>query len=146
MVFIATHTPIEQIYTIEDISSQDWFLLQTNINLKSLSDEVMYQTWQRIIWYPYWYTEKLHLYLMTDKYYYKTQIYNLLPHTCMHMIHKKMPRYIKHDDPEYMSKYPMVENITITESDITNAFETLFQNNFKENPIIHTTLGETEYE
>ena len=143
MVFISTHTPLEQIRTKEDITSQDWFLLQTGIRLKLLSDDNMQIVYNRLYLYSFWYIEKPHLYLMSDNYYYKSEIYNLLPHSYMIMIHKKMPSHIRYDNSEHMKQYPVLseKEQTIKETDIKNAFKLLLQNNFKENPIIHITLG-----
>ena len=144
MVLLSTHTPMEQIHTIEDITSQNWFLLQSGIKSKSLSDKNLQVVFNRLYFYSFWYKEKPHLYLMTDNYYYhKSEIYPLLPQSYMTMIHKKMPDRIRYDDPDYMKQYPIlsVEEQTITEADIKAAFEALLQNNFKENPITHTILG-----
>lgn len=139
MVLLSTLTPIDQLTTIEDITSQDWFLLQTAIKTKSISDQKLQLAYNRLYLYTFWYTEKPHLYLMTDKYYYGLQIHSLLPKSYETMIHKKMPRYINYDS-EYMKQYPMVKERTITESDINAALEVLLNNNFNKNQIMHTIL------
>lgn len=141
MVLLSTLTPLDQLTTIEDITSQDWFLLQTAIKTKSCSDPKIQLVYNRLLFYTFWYTEKPHLYLMTNKYYYESQAHTLLPKSYMTMIHKKMPRYINYDS-EYLKQYPMVKERVITESNINTAFEVLLNNNFNENPIIHTILGE----
>lgn len=144
MVLLSTHTPIERICTIEDITSQDWFLLQSGIKSKSLSDKNLQVVFNRLYLYSFWYKEKPHLYLMTDNYYYyESKIYPLLPQSYMTMVHKKMPDRIRYDDPDYMKQYSVlsVEEQTITVADIKTALKTLLQNNFKENPITHTILG-----
>ena len=139
MVLLSTLTPIDQLTTIEDITSQDWFLSQTAIKTKSISDQKLQLAYNRLYLYTFWYTEKPHLYLMTDKYYYGLQIHSLLPKSYETMIHKKMPRYINYDS-EYMKQYPMVKERTITESDINAALEVLLNNNFNKNQIMHTIL------
>ena len=141
MVLLSTLTLIDQFTATEDITSQDWFLLQTDIKTKSHSNPKIQLARDRLLFYTFWYTEKPHLYLMTDKYYYGSQIHALLPKSYETMIHKKMPRYINYDS-EYMKLYPMVKERTITESDINAAFEVLLSNNFNENQITHTILGE----
>ena len=141
MVLILSLTPINEISSKEDLTSQDWFLLQTNIKTKSITDSVINTVYERLLLYSLWYTENPHMYLMTDNYYYKTNIYDMLPRSYQTVIQNRMPKYIKHDDPNYMSKYPMVNKVTITETDIEDALKTLLENNFKENPIIHTILG-----
>lgn len=143
MVLISSLTPLEQIHTKEDITSQDWFLLQTGIRKKSPSDDKLQTVYNRLYFYSFWYKETPHLYLMTDNYYYKSDIYNLLFRSYMTMIHKKMPNDIRYDNPDHMQQYPVLseKEQTITESDIEDALKTLLENNFKENPIIHTILG-----
>lgn len=144
MILISSLIPIDQIITKEDITSQDWFLLQTNIKTKSLSDPKMQLIYDRLYLYSFWYTEKLHLYLMTDNYYYKSYIHTLLPKTYGIIIQKKIPKYINH--PDYIKQYPILKERTVSESSIQNALELLFHNNFKENPIIHTILGGIKHE
>lgn len=139
MVLLSTLTPIDQLTTTEDITSQDWFLLQTDIKTKSHSDSKIQLSYDRLLFYTFWYTKNPHLYLVTDKYYYGSQIHALLPKSYETMIHKKMPRYINYDS-EYMKQYPMVKERTITESDINAALEVLLNNNFNKNQIMHTIL------
>lgn len=141
MVLISSLTPLEQINTKEDITSQNWFLLQTGIRKKLPSDDNLQTVYNRLYLYSFWYKERLHLYLMTDNYYYnKTKICNLIPHYHMLIVNKKMPSSITYNDFDYMSLSE--EERTITESDIDHAFKILLDNNFKEHSIIHTILGE----
>lgn len=145
MILISSLTPLEAINTKEDITSQDWFLLQTNIRKKSPSDNNLQTVYNRLYLYSFWYKETSHLYLMTDNYYYnKTKMCNLLPHYHMLMINKKMPSNTINNNFDYIQQYKSLseEERIITESDIDHAFKTLLDNNFKEHPIIHTILGE----
>lgn len=141
MVLISSLIPINKISFKEDLTAQDWFLLQTNIKTKSITDSAINTVYERLLLYSLWYTENPHMYLMTDNYYYKTNIYNMLPRSYHTVIQKRIPQRIKYDDPDYMSQYPMVDTVTITETGIEDALKTLLGNNFKKNPITHTVLG-----
>lgn len=143
MVFISTLIPIENISTLEDITSKEWFLLQIGIKSKTLADDKLSSLVFKLYIYSYWYEEKPHIYLMTDNYYYKSKIYNLLPNSFQRIIQTRIPKYFSYNEPGCVEQYPMLSDKkrTIKEDDIKIVFESLLENNFKNNPIIHLTLG-----
>ena len=81
MVFISSQLPLTEIQTIsqEEIFNQDWFLFDCQIKSKKyLSDENLNKMYYRLIWYPIFYKETIHNYLLTDKYYYTISLYQEL--------------------------------------------------------------------
>ena len=81
MVFISSQLPLTEIQTIsqEEILNQDWFLSDWQIkNKKYQSDENLNKMYYRLIWYPIFYKERIYNYLLTDKYYYTSPLYQTL--------------------------------------------------------------------
>ena len=81
MVFISSQLQLTELQTIsqEEILNQDWFLFDCQIKSKKyLSDRYLNKMYYRLIWYPIFYKEKLYNYLLTDKYYYTSPLYQSL--------------------------------------------------------------------
>ena len=78
MVFISSQLPLTELQTIsqEEILNQDWFLFDCQIKSKRyLSDKNLNKMYYRLIWYPIFYKERIYNYLITDKYYYTSPLY-----------------------------------------------------------------------
>lgn len=81
MVFISSQLPLTELQTIsqEKIFNQDWFLFDWQIkNKKYQSDENLNKMYYRLIWYPIFYKDKLYNYLMSDNYYFKSNLYKMM--------------------------------------------------------------------
>ena len=81
MVFISSQLPLTELQTIsqEEILNQDWFLFDWQIkNKKYLSDENLNKMYYKLIWYPIFYKDRIYNYLLTDKYYYTSPLYQTL--------------------------------------------------------------------
>ena len=81
MVFISSQLPLTELQTIsqEEILNQDWFLFDCQIkNKKYLSDRYLNKMYYRLIRYPIFYKERIYNYLLTDKYYYTSPLYQSL--------------------------------------------------------------------
>ena len=81
MVFISSQLPLIELQTIsqEEVLNRDCFLFDWQIKSKKyLSDENLNKMYYRLIWYSIFYKEKIYNYLLTDKHYYTSQLYQTL--------------------------------------------------------------------
>lgn len=147
MVFIATTVPIEELKSKDDILyTYDYFLLETRIQNKDLKkDDALYYKYLDIRLYPYWHNEPLHMYLISNNYYYNSNLYDILGNSCMITKAKKIPEY--HSE-ENVKAFPILqaEERIMTEQDILKGFEKFKENNFKKNSIVEVILGDSAYD
>ena len=142
MVFISSQLPLTEIQTIsqEEILNQDWFLFDWQIkNKKSLSDRYLNKMYYRLIWYPIFYKERIYNYLLTDKYYYTSPLYQSLNGYAqiISMKNVKNSHEITDRDKEVIEQ----EERLFGEEDIRWMFNLFERNNFRENPICEYVLG-----
>ena len=81
MVFISSQLPLKELQTMssEEICNQDWFLFDWQIKTKKYhSDENLDKMYYRLICYPIFYRERIYNYLISDKFYFSSQLYNTL--------------------------------------------------------------------
>ena len=142
MVFISSQLPLTelQIMSQEEILNQDWFLFDWQIkNKKYLSDRYLNKMYYRIIRYPIFYKEKIYNYLLTDKYYYISPLYQALKGYAqiISMKNVKTSHEITDRDKEVIKQ----EERLFGEEDIRKMFGLFAENNFRENPICKYVLG-----
>ena len=142
MVFISSQLPLTELQTIsqEEILNQDWFLFDWQIkNKKYLSDENLNKMYYRLIWYPIFYKEKIYNYLLTDKYYYTSPLYQSLKGYAqiISMKNVKNSHEITDRDKEVIKQ----EERLFGEEDIRKVFKLFEKNNFRENHICEYVLG-----
>ena len=136
MIFISSQLSLTKLQTIsqEEILNQDWFLFDLQIkNKKYLSDENLNKMYYRLIWYPIFYKEKIYNYLMSDKYYFSSQLYNTLKGYAQIISMKRVKRSdeIIDFDKEVIEQ----EDRLFGEDDIREMFDCFERNNFRENPV-----------
>ena len=142
MVFISSQLPLTELQTIsqEEILNQDWFLFDWQIkNKKYLSDENLNKMYYRLTWYPIFYKERIYNYLLTDKYYYGSPLYQTL---------KGYAQIISMKNVKNLNEITDRDNETIKEEerlfgeeDIRKMFNLFEKNNFRENHICEYVLG-----
>ena len=142
MVFISSQLPLTELQTIlqEKILNQDWFLFDWKIkNKKYQSDENLNKMYYRLIWYPIFYKEKIYNYLLTDKYYYGSPLYQTLKGYAqiISMKNVKNSNEITDRDKEVIKQ----EERLFGEEDIRKMFNLFEKNNFRENHICEYVLG-----
>ena len=82
MIFISSKLPLTEIETLtqnEIRNKTDWFLFDYQIrNKKYWKDDNLYHMHNRLYWYPIFYKDKLYNYLMSDNYYFKSNLYKIM--------------------------------------------------------------------
>ena len=142
MVFISSQLPLTEIKTIaqDEILNQDWFLFDCQIKSKKyLSDRYLNKMYYRLIRYPIFYKERIYNYLLTDKYYYTSPLYQSLKGYAqiISMKNVKNSHEITDRDKEVIKQ----EDRLFGEEDIRMMFNLFERNNFRENPICEYVLG-----
>ena len=143
MVFIATTIPIEELKSKDDILyTYDYFLLETRIQNKNIKyDELLYGEYLVVCLYPYWHNKPLHIYLISNSYYYNSNLYEVLGSSCSIRQLRNMPKYYSEENVKAYPMLPIEERI-MTEQDILEGFEKFRENNFKKNPIVEVIIGD----
>lgn len=92
----------------------------------------------RLIWYPIFYRERIYNYLISDKYYLSSQLYNTLKGYAQIISMKRVKRSdeIIDFDKEVIKQ----EDRLFGEDDIRDIFDCFERNNFRENPIFEYVL------
>ena len=142
MVFISSQLPLTEIQTIsqEEILNQDWFLSDWQIkNKKYQSDESLKKMYYRLIWYPIFYKEKIYNYLLTDKYYYTSPLYQTLKGYVQIISMKNVKK--SHEITDHDKEVIKQEERLFGEEDIRRMFNLFERNNFRENTICEYVLG-----
>ena len=134
MVFISSQLPLTELQTIsqEEILNQDWFLFDWKIkNKKYLSDENLNNMYYRLIWYPIFYKERIYNYILTDKYYYTSPLYQSLKGYAqiISMKNVKNSHEITDRDKEVVKQ----EERLFGEEDIRKMFDLFEKNNISSN-------------
>lgn len=141
MIFISSTVPLNQIPASKDkICQSDWFLFSTMITRKDyLKDYELYGICHQLCLYPYFYTNNLYNYLMSDRYYYKSHLYDTMQNSAQLTCMRKVKHYdeITNWDEETINE----ERHIFREDDIRKMFESFRKNNFRENPVCEIVLG-----
>lgn len=140
MIFISSTVPINQIpASKEEICKQDWFLFSTLIKEKDYQkDDKLNGIYYKLCLYPYFYSQNLYNYLMSDNYYYKHHLYTTMQNSAQLFCMRKVKRFdeIINWDKEVINE----ENHIFKEDDIKKMFEPFKENNFRKNPICEFVL------
>lgn len=95
----------------------------------------------RLFWYPIFYRERIYSYLISDKYYFSSQLYNTLKVKGYAQIIsiKKVKRSdeIVNREKEIIKQ----EDRIFGEDDIKQMMDLMEKNNYRENPICEYVLG-----
>ena len=142
MIFISSQLPLTELQTMsqEEILNQDWFLFDWQIkNKKYLSDRYLNKMYYRLIRYPIFYKERIYNYLLTDKYYYTSPLYQSLKGYAqiISMKNVKNSHEITDRDKEVIKQ----EERLFGEEYIRRMFNLFERNNFRKNPICKYVLG-----
>ena len=82
MIFISSKLPLTEIESLtpsEIRNKTDWFLFNCRIrNKKYWKDDNLYHMHNRLYWYPIFYKDKLYNYLMSDNYYFRSNLYKMM--------------------------------------------------------------------
>ena len=80
MVFISSQLPLTELQTMSSEEMQSGLVLirLADQNQKIHSDKNLDKMCYRLIWYLIFYKEKIYNYLMSDKYYFSSQLYKTL--------------------------------------------------------------------
>ena len=142
MVFISSQLALAELQTMssEEICNQDWFLFDWQIKTKKYySDENLDKMYYRLIWYPIFYRERIYNYLISDKYYLSSQLYNTLKGYAQIISMKKVKN--SHEIMDRDKEVIRQEDRLFGEKDIRDMFDYFERNNFRENPICEYVLG-----
>ncbi len=95
MIFVSSTVPLNQIpISKEEICKSDWYLFSSTIKGKDyLKDYEFNGIYYQLFLYPYFYTQNLHNYLISDHYYYKSHLYNTMQNSAQLTCMKKVKRY-----------------------------------------------------
>ena len=94
----------------------------------------------RLYWYPIFYKDKLYSYLMSDNYYFTSNLYKMMENHAQIICMKRVKNFdeIKDYDREVIKQ----EDRIFGEEDIKKMFDYFERNNFKENPICEYVFGQ----
>ena len=143
MVFISSKLPLSEIetLTLEEICNKtDWFLFDYNVKIKKYwKDDNLYRMYNRLHYYPIFYKDKLYSYLMSDNYYYKSNLYSTTKNHAHIICMKRVKNFeeIKDYDKEIIKQ----EDRSFGEENINDMFACFERNNFRENPVCEYILG-----
>lgn len=147
MIFISSLTPLQDIPSTKDqITNKDWFLFSSGIRTKDIRhDDELYHMYNRLYWYPFLYEHKLYNYLISDNYYYKSNLYEIMQNTFQIICMRKVSKYedIKYSKTiDSKTKSLLLSDLTIKEKDmifkeddICKMFDVFKKNNFRKNQI-----------
>ena len=143
MIFISSKLPLTEIESLtpsEIRNKTDWFLFDYQIrNKKYWKDDNLYHMHNRLYWYPIFYKDKLYNYLMSDNYYFKSNLYKMMENHAQIICMRRVKNFdeIKDYDREVIKQ----EDRIFGEEDIKKMFDYFERNNFKENPICEYVFG-----
>lgn len=142
MIFISSTVPLNEIPTSkEEICKLDWFLFLVMIKEKVYQkDDGLNGIYYQLCIYPYFYTQNLYNYLMSDHYYYRSLLYNTMQNSAKFSCMRKVKRFdeITNWNEEVINE----ANHIFREDDIRKVFESFRENNFRENPVCEYVLEE----
>ena len=137
MTFISSQVSLLDLPdTKEEIYNMEWFLFHTNIRSK---EDAIREIHDYLIYYSFFYRQKVYVYLMTDKYYWKTDLFNTIQDSCCIRCMSRVKEFdeIKDWDTEFIKS----ENRIFGENDIKQMMDLMEKNNFRENQICEYVLG-----
>ena len=143
MIFISSKLPLAEIEILtpnEIRNKTDWFLFDCQIrNKKYWKDDNLYHMYNRLYWYPIFYKDKLYNYLMSDNYYFRSNLYKMMENHAQIIYMRRVKNFdeIKDYDREVIKQ----EDRILGEEDIKKMFNYFERNNFKENPICEYVFG-----
>ena len=144
MIFISSKIPFAEIEILtpnEIRNKTDWFLFDYQIRHKKYwKDDTLYHMYNRLYWYPIFYKDKLYNYLMSDNYYFTSNLYKMMENHAQIICMRRVKNFdeIKDYDREVIKQ----ENRILGEEDIKKMFDYFERNNFNENPICEYVLGQ----
>ena len=144
MIFISSNMPLAEIEALtpnEIRNKTDWFLFDCQIkNKKYWKDDNLYHMHNRLYWYPIFYKDKLYNYLMSDNYYFKSNLYKMMENHAQIIYMRRVKNFdeIKDYDREVIKQ----EDRIFGEEDIKNMFDYFERNNFNKNPICEYVFGQ----
>lgn len=142
MVFISSKLPLSEIETLtlkEICNKTDWFLFDYNVKTKKYwKDDNLYRMYNRLHYYPIFYKDKLYSYLMSDNYYFKSNLYSMTKNHAQIICMKRAKNFeeIKDYDKEVVKQ----EDRLFREENINDMFTCFERNNFRENPVCEYVL------
>lgn len=96
--------------------------------------------YDRLLWYPFFYKEKLYNYLMSDNFYFKSNFYkNVMKHCGEFICMSKVKRLEEITD--YDKEVIKEKDFIFKEKDIEKMFDSFRENNFKKNHVCEYVLG-----
>ena len=137
MTFISSQVSLLDLPdTKEEIYNMEWFLFHTNIRSK---EDAIREIHDYLMYYSFFYRQKVYVYLMTDKYYWKIDLFNTIQNSCCIRCMSRVKEFdeIKDWDTEFIK----IENRIFGEDDIGQMINLMEKNNYKENPIYEYVLG-----
>ncbi len=139
IVFLSSQIKLEDLPDRkETFNNYEWFLFSIMIQRKDIRhDDELYNMYDRLIYYPFVHTETLFNYLMSDNYYFKSNLYSVLKNTAEIICMKKINSF------EFTSGRKILipeEKRRFDKEDIFNMFDYFKRNNFRENPICEYVL------
>lgn len=143
MIFLSSKVPLSELPSIiEGINQIDWFLFSTRIRNKDYAkDFELYSMYNRLLYYPYFYKDKLYNYFMSEHYYSKSNLHQVMyiHHVGQIINMKKVKRFeeISNWDEEIIKQ----EDRLFREKDVERIFIEFKNHNFRENPICEYVLG-----
>lgn len=93
----------------------------------------------KLIWYPIFYRERIYNYLISDKYYFSSSLYNILKSYAQIISMKRIKCFDKIVD--FDKEAIKQEDRLFGEDNIRDMFNCFERNNFRENPICKYLLG-----
>ena len=117
----------------------DWFLFSAMIKRKDYQkDDGLNGIYYKLCLYPYFCTQNLYNYLMSDNYYYKHHLYATMQNSAQLFCMRKVKRFdeITNWDKEVINE----ENYIFREEDIKKMFEYFRENSFRKNPVCEFVL------
>lgn len=136
MTFISSQVPLSDLPdTKEEIYNMEWFLFHTNIKSK---EESIAEIHDYLMYYSFFYKHKVYVYLMTDKYYWKIDLFNTIQNSYCIRCMSKVKEFdeIKDWDIEFIKS----ENRIFGEDDIKQMMNYFERNNFREKQICEYVL------
>ncbi len=140
MVFLSSQIKLEDLPdTKEKFSNYGWFLFSIMIQSKDIRhDDELCNMYNRLTCYPFVHTETLFNYLMSDNYYFKSNLYSVLKNTAEIICMRKINNFEFANDKKTLIPE---EKRKFDKEDIYNMFDFFKRNNFRENPICQYVLS-----
>ena len=143
MIFISSKMPLAEIESLTPSEIQnktDWFLFDYQIrNKKYWKDDNLYHMHNRLYWYPIFYKDKLYNYLMSDNYYFKSNLYKMMENYAQIICMRQVKNFDEITD--YDREVIKQEDRIFGEEDIKKMFDYFERNNFRKNSIYEYVFG-----